>query len=391
MFNYDWPIINTIDDILPAIKDREEFIVAEREWGTVINYMINFIDTFPRIDTKDDKLNIHYALRRECRGIKFDLDGKIIARPFHKFFNLNERPETMDTNIDWSRNFNILQKLDGSMLHPILVNDEIIWCTKMGITDVSNQASEFVDNNSKYDYFTEKMIKDGFTPIFEWCSRKQRIVIDYPNDKLTLLALRNMITGEYINYHALKFIAKQYNMPIVEPFIGSFNNISDFVDDVTDRQEEEGYVLRFNTGHCVKIKNLWYLQLHRVKEALRFEKDVIALILRNTYDDVKSFMDDKGIDRLDRFADDLIGNINKTAERLMWVVIATRDNVGESQKKFAKQILDDHKSEAHLLFSIDKGLDPYEVVSNLILKETGSGPRVDKVRQYFGDIYWKDY
>ena len=37
---YRFPHITHINDVLPAIEGRDEFIVAEREHYTVINYMV---------------------------------------------------------------------------------------------------------------------------------------------------------------------------------------------------------------------------------------------------------------------------------------------------------------------------------------------------------------
>jgi len=67
----------------------------------------------------------------------------------------------------------------------------------MGITEVSMQAEEFVAKNAKYLDFAKWCIEQEITPIFEWCSLKQRIVIAYPEDKLILLAVRCNFTGEY--------------------------------------------------------------------------------------------------------------------------------------------------------------------------------------------------
>ena len=90
-----------------------------------------------------------------------------------------------------------MTKLDGSMLHPMKVGSNIRWMSKMGITDVALQVEEFVSLNTKYQNFAEWCIKNTLTPIFEWCSQKQKIVIDYPEDSLTLLAVRHNISGEY--------------------------------------------------------------------------------------------------------------------------------------------------------------------------------------------------
>ena len=35
----------------------------------------------------------------------------------------------------------------------------------------------------------EDAIDAGFTPLFEWCSRRSKIVVDYPEDQLVLTGL----------------------------------------------------------------------------------------------------------------------------------------------------------------------------------------------------------
>ena len=388
---YKFPVIHTLDDVLPAIKDREEFIVAERDWGYVVNYHVNLIDSFPEISTRNDEINAAYAMRRECRGIKFGLDRKIIARPFHKFFNVNERPETLDVNIDWNQKFSILHKMDGSMIHPININDEIFWCSKMGLTDVAEQATAFVNNNTKYVSFAKAMIMRGFTPLFEWCSRSQRIVIDYPEDQLILLAARNMVTGEYLPFHNLQNCAKIYDIPVVDSFDGTFDNIKSFLEDVQARDYEEGYVLRFDNGHALKAKNLWYCQIHKVKEALAFEKDVWRIVLQNDYDDVKAFMSDEDKDRIDRFADDLNKNIVELADKMKWIVIELQDRYGDSRKRFAEAVLKDYKEYSQVLFLVADGKDPEEVIRNYIMKGVNSGPKLETVRHLANNIRWEDY
>ena len=203
--NHKFPIIRHINDVLPAIKGRDEFVVAERGDHTIINYLVAFDDTFS-ID-EDDRMDNHGVsipkgiMRRECRGLIFDDNGKIMSRPFDKWFNINERIETQTTNLDFSSVNAILTKLDGSMVRPLNLRGKIHWGTKMGLTDVGQQVDIFVKNHPKYDLFAKWSIDNDLTPIFEWCSSENRIVIRYEKDALTLLAVRKNITGEYINLH----------------------------------------------------------------------------------------------------------------------------------------------------------------------------------------------
>ena len=83
---YQFPRIEHINDVLPAIEGREEFIVGERDWGKVINYMVNLVDTFPPVATAGGSAKMREeqsrlkALRRECRGLLFYPDGRIMSR-----------------------------------------------------------------------------------------------------------------------------------------------------------------------------------------------------------------------------------------------------------------------------------------------------------------------
>jgi len=79
-----YPIINNFSDLLPYIKDREEIKVFEESVAgeTVITvcYMI----------AKEDTFNSEWL--RECRGIVFEKKtGRLLSRPFHKFFNIGEK------------------------------------------------------------------------------------------------------------------------------------------------------------------------------------------------------------------------------------------------------------------------------------------------------------
>jgi len=122
---YNFPKIKTIEDVLPAVEDRKEFVVAERDFGTVINYNVQMTDTF-NIDEDDLMSNYGRAIpkgimRRECRGLIFGLDGKIMSRPFHKFFNIGEREETQFAAIDMSRDHVVMEKMDGCLAEETLI------------------------------------------------------------------------------------------------------------------------------------------------------------------------------------------------------------------------------------------------------------------------------
>lgn len=324
--NYEFPIINNISDVLPAITGRDEFIVAEKEGYTVINYNVMMADTFPSIDYEvGNPADWHCAMvRRECRGIIFDSKtGEILRRPFHKFFNVNERDETQDHRVDLSRPHAILEKLDGSMIAPFLVNGQMIWGTKMGATDVAKPVEEFVKNNPQYVSFANWMLSMNLTPIFEWCSRKQRIVLDYKEDHLILTAIRHLHDGHYVNRESMIGFAEDGgNIPVVRAFEPQ-TDMKAFLEYVHDLEDLEGFVVRFEDGHMLKLKCHWYLQIHKAKEAILQDRNIVELILDEKLDDIKAHLPAEDRDRLTQFESSfnfrLSDKLCDLANELTWI------------------------------------------------------------------------
>ena len=326
--NYIFPKIQNIKDILPAIEGNDDIYSVTKDGYIVFNYMLGTSQTFPAV------VDEYATIRRECRGIIFDAEtGDILRRPFHKFFNLNEREDTSIENVDFLFSHAVLDKLDGSMIAPFLVGDRMIWGTKMGETDVAQPVMEFVAANPQYDEF-RYLIGSGFTPIFEWCSNKQRIVLDHPEDSLTLLAIRDIQSGEYVSFELVKSVAKLYDVPVVKQY-ETIEDINQFLEQTRGQSNIEGYVIRFSTGHMIKVKTDWYVALHKIKEQLLFDRNLVELILDNRLDDILSYLSSDERDNLIRFQTELYQIISDQSHVLMNI---TNDNLDMDRKTFALNI-----------------------------------------------------
>jgi RNA ligase len=81
----------------------------------VINYDFCYGATFPSPSQETDpNISRLLLIRRECRGLIFDKDtGKVLARRFHKFFNIGESDETSTDTIDFKIPHMLTEKVDG--------------------------------------------------------------------------------------------------------------------------------------------------------------------------------------------------------------------------------------------------------------------------------------
>lgn len=407
---YQFPHIKHLDDVRPAIEGRDEFIIAQRDWGYVVNYLVNMIDTFPPVNTNEDHLA---AVRRECRGMLFYPDGRIMARRLHKFFNVNERDETQHHLIDLSKPHVILEKLDGSMITPVVLSwvpeetmprfgdaeqvmrvGDMRWGTKMGITEVSMQAEEFVARNPGYERFARWAMGLGFTPIFEWCSRKQRIVVDYPEDRLVLIAVRSTVSGEYQSlewmHHYSKF--SDWEIEVVKTYQGTTANMESLIAHAREQENQEGYILRFDDGHMVKIKGDWYVRIHKTKDNLTLEKNVVDLIVNEKIDDAKAFMLDDDRHRVEKFEDEFWHGVTEVAKRYEDYFNTVIRNTGMDRRDWAMTHLLTVKAQNSfsppIIFGMFDGKNARDLVVDAIRKNTGTQTRIDSVRHLWRGAKW---
>lgn len=332
--NYTFPMINHIDDVLPALDDN--FRVVEKEYGTFINYNMMGPETFPPVQESSSiwAESVGSAIRRECRGIAFHpVTSKIMSRPFHKFFNVNEREETSEALVDLSLPHTIFNKLDGSMIRPIPVDAGIRWGTKMGFTDVGMLAEEWVAGRENYEQLASDMIWLGCTPIFEFVSNRARIVLSYPEENLVLLAIRNNFTGRYMSREALEITGKRYGVPVVTAKI-SGGSITALVKTTRDLQDEEGVVVAFANGHRIKSKADQYVKIHKAKDMLRTERALVQLILAEGVDDLLPIIPEEDKNEVLVFADSFWKELGRHKDEITAEYSKIRDHFGV-KKDFA--------------------------------------------------------
>lgn len=277
-----FPRIEHIDDLLPHIQHLAEIRVAKQPNGfTVVCAMIADDDTYGGDAS---------MWARECRGITFDHEGRIAARPLTKFFNINEREDTQEHVLDFTKVVRVMDKRDGSMVHPVLVDGLVVMKSKKSFdSDVAIAATKFVNRYPDYYDLCKGSLDRGITPIFEYTAPTARIVLHYPVEELRLLHARNNVTGEYIK------LRKDGPLRLVDDADASQLNprSKSFLTNLKTKLEldegYEGYVLQFENGDMVKAKTKWYLNLHHSVTFPTY-RSVAQLVIDEQIDDLKSHL-----------------------------------------------------------------------------------------------------
>lgn len=362
-------VIEHLDDVLPHIQPDTGIIHSVHKGYSVINYVFSVDETF---DT---------AIARECRGLKFAPDGTLIARPFHKFFNLGEKRPPQDE--PWDTGHVILDKLDGSMIHPAIVEGEMVFMTRMGRSDQAQHAWDKAGAAAKS--LSAEMIEAGYTPIFEFTSPDNRIVVAYDTPELTLLAIRHMRTGAYMPHNQVEQKGAEHGVAVAGSF-GTVKDVAKFWTDARALEGVEGYVIAFENGHRIKIKADAYVLRHKALAGLAYEKNLLAWIATDAVDDVLPLLAPEAADFVREYQSQVMDAVNRWEAEIGDFVT---QNADLPRKDFALKTKE--AVPARLQSVAFRALDgtPARVgLMEILERASGSDTKVEAIRTLFG-MTWK--
>lgn len=190
---------------------------------------------------------------RACRGLIVDHDDRVVARPFAKFFNLEQHGAH---NLPGGP-VHVTEKLDGSLgiLYP--AGDGHAVATRGSFT--SDQAAH-ATAVWQHRYAAHATLHPGWTYLCEIIYPANRIVVDYAGlDDLVLLGAVDIATGRTVT---LDDARAGWPGPVVteHPFATVAEALSG-----PQRSNAEGFVIHFtDTDQRVKVKHDEYVRLHRL-------------------------------------------------------------------------------------------------------------------------------
>lgn len=363
------PLIERIDDVLPALEGREEFVVAERAGFTVIDYRYVTPDSFDN------------EYRAECRGLKFAPDGRLLARPLHKFFNFGEKSQTSFSEVDFSIPHHVFEKMDGSMIHPAIVDGRVRLMTRMGLSDVALEA-ERLFLGGDLEWALGDCLAGGVTPIFEYIAPENRIVVEYDEPELVFLTARETYSGVYKNPDFLPWLASFFGVRLA-PSYPQFSGHGDVLA-IHGRAEGEGVVLQFADGLWLKVKTDEYRRLHRIRDDVSREHDLVRLILDGSIDDAYPLFDEATRAKVQTFAAEVMSGIKFSGVLVDNLVVT---GAAMDQKTFAVDHLSGQKPLIRsACFTARKdAAKGFDVVRDMVLRKTNNAAGFTEVRPLCGD------
>ena len=239
---------------------------------------------------------------------------RVLAYPMNRFFNYGQGSAA---DVDWADpKLAILEKLDGTLtiVYYDMFTDE--WCVA---TRSVPEADIIIDsgfytfrslfekalkdtNGMSFEDFTERLDRE-ITYCFELTTPYNRIVVDYKESRITLIAARTVIYGipaaridslssdmlsEWESFAEMDIDdVPTYGVPHVQAH--TYTSVSDLLDWISNQNplEHEGVVVRDSKFNRIKMKNASYVAFNRARDILgTSERNCLELVLAGKEDDV---------------------------------------------------------------------------------------------------------
>ncbi len=281
-----------------------------------------------------------------CRGLVTDDQGNIVARPFSKFFNIEEKRHTP------TKDFEVYEKMDGSLgiffwyaneegLHPV-------FASRGSFT--SDQAVKGWEMLQKLPYHS---LAQFHTHMFEIIYPENRIVVNYGDaEKLVLLGVIHTSDGcEVERVNIEEHLGHSFELVKRYDGVSDYSTLKGMISDNT-----EGFIVRFSNRDRMKIKGEEYLRLHRVMTNVSTTAVWEILSTGGSMAELLKDVPDEFFDKVDMVVKDLctrFENIKK--DYMSYFLDITNRVVSTDRRAFAE----DAKRYNHpsLLFGILDGKD----------------------------------
>lgn len=274
-------VTNSVGDIIIALRSNP--YIQEKEFGNISSF--NFTKKAFYEKVWDEQTT-------KARGLYLDtVKGKVAARAYDKFFNINERPETKFDMLQYKLQFPVTAYVKENGFLGIVSYDEYnddLFIASKSTTD--GDFAQYLKDMLYSKVSAENIIsiknftKDNNVSFVFECVDMQHDphIIEYPQSKLFLLDIvRNDMEFSKYDYAQVVNIANQFGLAHKEKAfeIANWQEFFDWYYEVLEPDYEyngrkiEGFVIEDSVGYMIKLKltyyNFWKFMRSIAHEAIR--------------------------------------------------------------------------------------------------------------------------
>ena len=267
-------------------------------------------------------------------------DTCALARPMDRFFN---HGQGASAEINWSDpNLHVMEKLDGTLTivyYDTFTNE---WCVATrsvpeadlpldnGLFTFRTLFEKAVEESLKLKFGDfAKALDPWMTYCFELTTPYNRIVCQYDDCSITLLAVRHITSGDEKDIHHPHVSERYPGVPRVP--VHTLRDVNEILAWVSEQNplQHEGVVIMDSKFNRIKVKNASYIAFNRARDVLgSSSRNCLELILAEKDDDVMAALPPDIVTNLLRIKDgvrSLIEHHDITFKELMAQNLSKKD------------------------------------------------------------------
>ncbi len=313
-------------------------------------------------------------LVQEARGIIIDTERlSVVCFPFRKFGNHNEY---YADEIDWDT-ARVQEKVDGSIIKLWYNELRGAWqFSTNGMIDADyaeieglsgRNFGEIIREADNYGNIPFDSLRRDTTYIFELVSPQTKVIVEYGKTTLYHIGTRNNLTG----------VESESDIGIRKPASYPLRSLSECIDAARalnsqaegEAVEAEGYVVVDALYRRVKVKSPNYLMQHRLRLSVDASKKACVALILGKREELELAI---------RLNPALAVSLRYYDYKLCEIISEARA-LGELAKKLLSEYSGDRGAMARIISkhplcgiafrSIDRGIDPEEIVRNMQIEK----------------------
>ena len=178
---------------------------------------------------------------------------------------------------------------------------------------------------------------------------------------------------------------REFDIPTVD-VVEPFDDILSLVEYTRNLKGAEGFIVAFEDGHKVKIKADEYVRVHKCIDRVKFDRNIVDLILNEDVDDVIPMLPQEQVNRIREFETRFWEAFRQTENRLYGLRIAAQQSYEDDRKRIALEFIPtlENKADAQFIFRMLDGHNVRDLLLDHVRKNIGSNSKWDACSEWMG-------
>jgi RNA ligase len=176
----------------------------------------------------------------------------------------------------------------------------------------------------------------------------------------------------------------KFDIPVVQS-IQNFDSVEALLAYTAPLEGVEGFIVAFPNGDRYKIKADQYVRIHKIKDRIRSDRHVLALIMDNSLDDILPHLDEKDLAKVREFETKFWTLLTAKVTNLETLVHMMVTEANYDKKTLAVEVMPKYNvdtKDKRFAFSYADGKKVSEMVRDVVLSSCNANNKFDEMMEW---------